>query len=120
VAFHQPGWSCSLHDADPGVIARWMPLFRKTAVDLVLAGHNHTYERFAGRDGVPYVTTGGGGATLYPSVRSTCRGAGKVVTTKTVHHALRITATRGELTVEAIGTDGTTFDRFSIRHFSAP
>jgi hypothetical protein len=113
VVFHQPGWSCSFHPPEPGVVRDWLPRFAGT-VDLVLAGHNHTYERFAGAGGTPYVTTGGGGASLYPSSLAACRGAGHVRKIRTVHHALRITATSSRLTVEAYGTDGTAFDRFTV------
>ena len=43
----------------------WMhPLFLEHRVSLVLCGHNHAYERFE-RDGLTYVTDGGGGALLY-------------------------------------------------------
>jgi predicted phosphodiesterase len=112
VVFHQPAWSCSLHDADAGVARSFVPLFRDR-VDLVLAGHNHTYERFmAGH--VPYVTTGGGGAPLYPSIPGTCRGSGKAAFVKTVYHAVRLTATPDRLLLEAVGLDGRTFDRVEV------
>jgi hypothetical protein len=114
VVFHHPAWSCSYHDPEPGVRDGWLPLLDNEDVDLVLAGHNHTYERFRGTNGIPYVTTGGGGASLYPSTRVACRGAGRVVTFKTVHHALRLRATASTLTVEAIGTDGKAFDQFTV------
>jgi hypothetical protein len=41
------------------------PLFAVTGVDLVLGAHDHTYERTRPLDGVVYVTTGAGGASLY-------------------------------------------------------
>ena len=112
VTFHHPAWSCSAHDPNIGVRDRWLPLFRDK-VDVVLAGHNHTYERFSDRD-TWYVTTGGGGAPLYPSARFACRGSGRIVALKTVHHAVRLTATTTSLTLEAIGTDGKVFDRVTL------
>lgn len=113
VVFHQPGWSCSAHGPDDGVVSRWMPLFGD-AVDLVLAGHNHTYERFEAKDGTPYVTTGGGGAKLYPSVRAACRGPLDVKFIKTVHHAVRLTATSRQLRVEAVDVHGAVFDKVTV------
>ena len=113
VAFHHPGWSCSAHSPHPDVVRHWLPLFG-TKVDLVLSGHNHTYERFEGTGGVPYVTTGGGGATLYSSATLACRGQGKVRHLKTAHHALRLTVTATALRVEAVGVDGTAFDKFTL------
>jgi len=44
------------------------PLYTATGVDLVLAGHDHFYERTRPIGGVVYVTTGAGGASLYPRV----------------------------------------------------
>ena len=114
VVFHHPGWSCSAHPPEPGVVKRWLPLFRDK-VDLVLAGHNHTYERFSGLDGVTYVTTGGGGARLYASSALTCRGTGKVRFVRTTHHAVRLTATRATLRLDAIDVDGRTFDTVTLQ-----
>jgi 3',5'-cyclic AMP phosphodiesterase CpdA len=44
------------------------PLFARTGVDLVFAGHDHTYERTRPIEGVVYVTSGAGGYALYPRV----------------------------------------------------
>ena len=113
VTFHHPGWSCSAHAPEPNVVAKWLPLFG-TKVDLVLAGHNHTYERFASPSGTAYVTTGGGGAQLYSSARVACRSSGRVRFLKTVHHAVRLVATRTELRLEAVAVDGTVFDKITL------
>lgn len=109
VVFHHPAWSCSAHSPDEGVRTKWLPLFG-SKVDLVLAGHNHTYERFTAADGTPYVTTGGGGAKLYASAAPACRGAGKNAYLKTVHHAVRLVASTTTLRVEGVAVDGTVFD----------
>jgi hypothetical protein len=42
------------------------PLYTATGVDVVFAGHEHFYERTRPIGGVVYVTTGAGGAALYP------------------------------------------------------
>ena len=42
-----------------------MPIFTAGKVDLVLAGHDHAYERGAG-EGLKYIVSGGAGAPLYP------------------------------------------------------
>lgn len=42
------------------------PLYARTGVDVVFNGHDHLYERTRPIDGVVYVTTGAGGAELYP------------------------------------------------------
>lgn len=113
VLFHHPGWSCSAHPPEPGVVRRWLPILGD-GVDLVLAGHNHTYERFEGLGGTTYITTGGGGARLYASSALTCRGTGRVRFVRTAHHALRLVATRTSLRVDAVGIDGQTFDSVTL------
>jgi len=44
------------------------PLYTASGVDVVFAGHDHFYERTKPIGGVVYVTTGAGGAPLYPRV----------------------------------------------------
>lgn len=64
VAFHRP-YLCFGRSG-----MRWdrlevlHPLFRDKGVTLVLAGHNHAYERFE-LEGLTYVVDGGGGAIKY-------------------------------------------------------
>ncbi|MEU6348780.1 metallophosphoesterase family protein [Streptomyces sp. NPDC047072] len=84
VYFHHCAYSTSAHASDGGVRAAWLPLFAKHQVDLVINGHNHVYERTDAirndevgravpiggstdptRDGIVYVTAGGGGRDLY-------------------------------------------------------
>ena len=93
VNHHRGFYSChSTHSPDTGLRAAWQPIFDEYAVDLVLTGHNHVYERSvpirgldagegvvaaAGADGEPtydgagmasgtiYVVAGGAGAPLY-------------------------------------------------------
>lgn len=87
VGFHHCAFSTNaVHASDGGVRDRWAPLFDKHAVDLVVNGHNHSYERTAPiragaptvdapsgatvrarRDGTTYVLAGGGGQSAYPS-----------------------------------------------------
>ncbi|KOV64342.1 phosphoesterase [Streptomyces sp. AS58] len=84
VFFHHCAYSTSSHASDGGVRAAWVPLFARHEVDLVINGHNHVYERTDAikdgrvgrrvpvgastdptRDGIVYVTAGGGGKDLY-------------------------------------------------------
>ena len=52
------------------MVSRWVPLFERYHVRLVLSGHDHNYQRFAARHGVRYVVHGGGSPTkLYPLSR---------------------------------------------------
>ena len=83
--FHHCAYcTCSSHSSEGGVRAEWTPLFDIHAVDLVINGHNHIYERTdpirAGAattsaptgatvtpasHGTTYITAGGAGADLY-------------------------------------------------------
>ncbi|MGW7260877.1 purple acid phosphatase family protein [Streptomyces sp. NPDC054834] len=84
VFFHHCAYSTSQHASDGGIRKEWLPLFAKHKVDLVINGHNHVYERTdaikngrvartvpiggstdPARDGIVYVTAGGGGRNLY-------------------------------------------------------
>ncbi|MDQ4059288.1 MAG: metallophosphoesterase, partial [Actinomycetota bacterium] len=42
--FHQPVFSCAKHDGTPDIVEEWVPIFEDNEVDLVLNGHDHTYQ----------------------------------------------------------------------------
>ncbi|MBW8482430.1 purple acid phosphatase family protein [Actinomadura parmotrematis] len=84
VFFHHCAFSTTnQHASEGGVREKWVPLFEKYQVDLVVNGHNHVYERTdaikgaalktlpiggtvnPAEDGVVYVTAGGAGRSLY-------------------------------------------------------
>lgn len=111
--FHQPAVSCSFHTASSGVIKNWLPLFHGK-IDLVLSGHNHTYERFLDSAGLSFVTTGGGGNTLYPSGRALCGGPATPVYFNAFFHAVRIEATARSLQLQAIEPGGTVRDELTL------
>jgi 3',5'-cyclic AMP phosphodiesterase CpdA len=66
---HHPAYSCGKYTSNPAIVKRWVPLFERYRVRLVLAGHDHNYQRFAPRRGVRYVLHGGGSPLLYPLTR---------------------------------------------------
>jgi tartrate-resistant acid phosphatase type 5 len=110
VAFHQPMYTAGFHG--PNLTARrlWEPLFRRSRVTLVLQGHNHHYERIE-RAGITYVTTGGGGQSLYPCVRQE-PGLKRCVP---AHHFLRVTANKTKIQVTAIEPTGKTLANFGVK-----
>jgi 3',5'-cyclic AMP phosphodiesterase CpdA len=69
VAFHHPAYTCGGYYGNSSVLSRWVPLFERHGVDLVVSGHDHNYQRFKEHRGVRYVVHGGGGAPLY-SIRA--------------------------------------------------
>lgn len=87
VFYHHPSYTSSIdlkiidlnHPADEKKQnSHFLPIFDKHHVDIVFAGHNHFYERFAPmkggavvaspKDGTVYVTTGGAGAFTYDEI----------------------------------------------------
>ncbi|MCL4289342.1 MAG: metallophosphoesterase [Thermoleophilia bacterium] len=113
-AFHHPPWACGGHSGHDEVEERWVPLFERYGVDLVLSGHDHSYQRFAARRGVTYVIHGGGGATLYPVLF--CRpGYPRLLYRKADFGFLSIVARDTELRVAAIGLGGRRIDRVIVR-----
>jgi acid phosphatase len=109
VAYHQPTRTAGLHEPQRSQQRAWEPLFERYKVRLVLQGHNHLYERIRFH-GITYVTTGGGGANLYPCVRP----AAGLVTCKPVLHFLMVEVTPTRIGVRALDTGGGIVDRFRI------
>ena len=70
--WHHPPWSTGYHGNHPRVRTMWQVLARRGA-DVVLTGHDHSYERFArrgaggsaSRNGVRQFVVGTGGRGLY-------------------------------------------------------
>ena len=67
-AMHHPAYSAGYHGSDLDVQQAWGPLFAEYDVPLVLAGHDHDYQRSTPQDGVTYVVSGAG-AKLRPTGR---------------------------------------------------
>lgn len=70
--FHRCAFCSSIrHGSDAGVRDRWTPLFDAYAVDVVINGHNHMYERtHPVRDGKPTIEAPTG-ATIRPAEHGT-------------------------------------------------
>ncbi|MEU2225108.1 metallophosphoesterase family protein [Streptomyces sp. NPDC018347] len=164
VFFHHCAYSTSQHASDGGVRREWLPLFAKHRVDLVINGHNHVYERTdairdgavgravpvggstdPARDGIVYVTAGGGGRDLYAfpaGVRDSYEGhvtrheavktfawtkdgdrAAETAEWSRVRYTgfslLKVEVRAGaspRLAVSALAQDGRRIDHFEVRH----
>ncbi len=63
---HHPAYPIlSGHSGHEPVVKNFIPQFKRLGVKLVFTGHNHGYDRNE-KDGIVYITAGGGGAPLYP------------------------------------------------------
>jgi 3',5'-cyclic AMP phosphodiesterase CpdA len=60
VLLHHPLYSSGHHGSTPGAQEALEPILRRHHVDLVLAGHDHHYERTRPIGGTTYVVSGGG------------------------------------------------------------
>ncbi|MEB3245427.1 MAG: metallophosphoesterase [Vampirovibrionales bacterium] len=117
---HHPVYSSGEHGNSNSLIKLLKPVLESAAQTsaqtptetpiIYLAGHDHNYERFALKQNVQYIISGGGGASL--------RGFGKPesgsMVRLSVHHYLRALATADTLTLYAIDATGKTIDSIKL------
>ncbi len=88
------------------------PLLAKHGVQLVLAGHEHGYERSKRVNGTVHMVSGGGGAASYgypgrQPETSQLRGAR--------HHHLQLSFDANQMVVRAVDDKGTVFDTTTVQ-----
>jgi 3',5'-cyclic AMP phosphodiesterase CpdA len=106
---HHPAYSAGVHGSDITVRRAWSPLFARFDVPLVLAGHDHDYQRSRRIRGVTYVVSGGGAET-----RPTGR-AWFTAVSRSVLHFVDLAVYRDRILVRAVRQNGRVFDRFTLR-----
>lgn len=109
VALHHPPYSAGWHGSSDNVRAAFEPLFTRYGVQLVLAGHDHDYQRSEPIDGTTYVVSGAGAKT-----RPTDRAAFTAVSWST-QHFVDIQIWTDRLEGRAVAQDGLVYDRFVLR-----
>lgn len=118
VYMHTPPYSAGKHGDNGRLQSLLEPLFERHAVDLVLAGHDHDYERTHPLElyntdpaypGLVHVVTGGGGAALRP-VTPTARTA----VAQSVYHYVKVRAEGDWLHGQAIDINGQVIDTWSV------
>ncbi len=110
VVMHHGPWSAGPHGGNRRALRAGIPaLFVAHKIDLILAGHDHLYERgFA--SGLRYLVSGGGGAPLYeidqrlPSTRKV----------ESVHHVVEVSVENDALRIVATRDDGSLVDRCGL------
>ena len=103
--WHHPRWSSGLHGSDATMQTLWADLARGGA-DLVLAGHDHHYERFAPIDGIRSFVVGTGGRSHYPVV---FRRRGSQVVNDRTFGVLRLTLRAADYSWRFAPVAGSTF-----------
>lgn len=106
VYFHQPPFSSGYHGSVDWM--RWP--FNEWGADLVLTGHDHTYERLE-IDELTYIVNGLGGGPIYPFGFPL---PGSQIRYNNDHGALLIEATLNQLMGTFISIDGTNSDQFVL------
>jgi 3',5'-cyclic AMP phosphodiesterase CpdA len=112
VSMHHPAYSCSTHGGRLSVQELWVPLFGQNRVELVLAGHDHNYQRFTDA-GVTYVVSGGGGQSIH-ALKDCSADHPQRLSGAETHHFLVITQLAGGLQVEAVAAGTGSLDQFQI------
>lgn len=110
---HHPPFTCGAYRSHPLVVRRWVPLFVRHGVRLVLSGHDHNYQRFAPRRGVTYVVHGGGVGSYYP-VEPCPSGYPRRVRARREHGWLYVTFTPERAVGWAVNVSGRRTDRFVV------
>ena len=109
VSFHVPPYGIGWHGSDLGVRSSLCPLFIKYGVRGVFNGHDHNYYRTL-RNGVTYITSGGGGATPFPPDPS--KGAIKGDKYALAFHVVLCEVEGDSVKLTAINFDGKPFDEY--------
>jgi acid phosphatase type 7 len=83
-----------------------MTIFKEGKVDLVIAGHDHAYERGTG-EGIKYLVSGGAGAPLYPKKRTQPETA----IYESAHHFVEIGVDGPKVELKATRASGSVLER---------
>lgn len=104
--FHHAPWSSATHGDNPEMQWDWAG----AGVQLVLAGHDHDYERVV-NGGVLYLVDGAGGARLYPLEDAT---EGSQAGQGDLHGAVRLDIADDELRARFVTAEGDVFDEVRL------
>lgn len=109
VLLHHPLYSSGRHGSTLGAREVLEPILRRHHVDLVLAGHDHDYERTYPQHGITHVVSGGG-------CKTTAVGRSRfTAVSESVLHFLLVDVVDDRLTGRCIAVDGSVVDRFELR-----
>ena len=125
VLMHVPAYSCGKHGSSSMVRNNLVSLFENQEVDLVITGHDHSYQRFIPINGVTHIVSAGGGAPLYDIDTVNCNeadllapsefdnGYGNIAVAKK-YHVTRFDIKDDVLCGQAIDINSAAIDRFSL------
>ncbi|HEX6219788.1 MAG TPA: metallophosphoesterase [Acidimicrobiia bacterium] len=111
IAMHHPPYSCAHHEAPTDLVNQVVEVLDDDVI-LVLSGHDHVYQRFQ-RDGISYVVTGGGGATVYELSECPVNHP-EPLAEESVHHFVALEHADDAIVATAINVSGDIIDEFAI------
>ena len=106
---HHPIYSSGKHGSDRDLREVLEPVLVRGGADVLLAGHEHNYERTTPQEGIVHVVTGGSGKDL--------RDVGSsdfTEVSKSELHFLLVEVVDGSMEIKAINVGGAIIDSFSI------
>jgi len=109
VYLHRPPYSSGAHGSDTRLRGLLAPVLERHGVQLVLAGHDHDYERVNPQNGVNYVVTGGGGK----GTRAVGTSSFTAFSADVIHFVI-VEITGDQLTLHAIDATGQEFDSLVV------
>ncbi len=110
MALHWPPYSSGAHGSQKLVQKPISELADLYGVELVIAGHDHNYERTKVLKGTTYVVSGSAGAPIRP-----VRPRSFTAVARTEPHYVLFDVENGRIIMRAINTRGDTFDTFTIK-----
>ncbi len=109
VLLHHPPYSSGRHGSTPGGRQVLEPMMRRHHVDLVLAGHDHHYERTHPLQGTTYVVSGGG-------CKTTAVGRSRFTAkAESTLQFLHVDIQGDRLEARCVRPDGSVADQFVLR-----
>ena len=109
VALHYPPYSSGSHGSYLEIQETFQEILPRFGVELVLAGHDHNYERTIPIDGVTYMVAASGGANIRAITPSSFSAA-----LRTEPHYVLFDVIKGGLQGRAVNLQGNVFDSFVI------
>lgn len=107
VYFHHPPYSSGRHGGTSYM--RWS--FADWGADAILSGHDHTYERIQGEDGLSYFINGLGGKSIYKFPNEV---DGSQIRFNCAYGAMLVDATSTEMHFYFVTTDGLLVDEYTL------
>lgn len=112
VFFHHPPFSSAEHGENATMRDVMVPVFERAKLDIVFAGHDHSYERIKPQNGVTYIVSGDGGNRLYQHRHPHDYSA----TFYNEKHGLTLVSIEGaRLLLRHVNVEGALIDRLELR-----